>query len=305
MTTTADTSIEVKKQDISASVLKKINEFKEHGAIKIPADYSPENALKAAYLVLSDPRSNLLSKCTKESVANALLKMVVWGLSPLKKQCSFIPYGDKLECTPEYTGNVAMAKRYGGLKSIKANAIHAGDVFIFEIDNKTGKKRIVKHEQTLESISNKELQGAYAIVELADGTIDTYVMSMQQIKDSWNQGAMKGNSPAHKLFPDQMAEKTVINRACKLIIRTSDDAILSPDEEEDAKPDDAKLSDSIHKSTVEDISFEMIADSSPESAVIDSAENKGESVLNNDKRKEADNQKEVGDDSEDLFFNKQ
>lgn len=302
MTTTTDTSIEVKKQDISTAVLKKINEFKEHGALKIPADYSPENALKAAYLVLSDPRSNLLSKCTKESVASALLKMVVWGLSPLKKQCSFIPYGDKLECTPEYTGNVAMAKRYGGLKSIKANAIHAGDVFIFEIDNKTGKKRVVKHEQTLDSISNKELQGAYAIVELADGTIDTYVMSMQQIKDSWNQGAMKGNSPAHKLFPDQMAEKTVINRACKLIIRTSDDAILSPEEEEEeAKPDDAKLSDSIHKSPVEDISFEIV-DSSTN--VVDSAENKGESVLNNSKRNEPEIQKEEVNDSENLFFNK-
>ena len=300
MTTTAETSIEVKKQDISTAVLKKINEFKEHGALKIPADYSPENALKAAYLVLSDPRSNLLSKCTKESVASALLKMVVWGLSPLKKQCSFIPYGDKLECTPEYTGNVAMAKRYGGLKSIKANAIHAGDVFVFEIDNKTGKKRVVKHEQTLESISNKELQGAYAIVELVDGTIDTYVMSMQQIKDSWNQGAMKGNSPAHKLFPDQMAEKTVINRACKLIIRTSDDAILSPDEEE-AKSDDAKLSDSIHKSTVEDISFEIV-DSSTN--VSDSTENKGDGVLNNDKSKEPENKKEAESDSENLFFNK-
>lgn len=302
-TTTADTSIEVKKQDISTAVLKKVNEFKEHGALKIPADYSPENALKAAYLVLSDPRNNLLSKCTKESVASALLKMVVWGLSPLKKQCSFIPYGDKLECTPEYTGNVAMAKRYGGLKSIKANAIHAGDVFVFEIDNKTGKKRVVKHEQTLESISNKELQGAYAIVELADGTIDTYVMSMQQIKDSWNQGAMKGNSPAHKLFPDQMAEKTVINRACKLIIRTSDDAVLSPDEEEEeAKPDDAKLSDSIHKSPVEDISFEIV--DSPTS-VVDSAESNGEGVINNDKRKEAESKKEDASDSEDLFFNKQ
>lgn len=303
MTTTTETSIEVKKQDISTAVLKKVNEFKEHGALKIPADYSPENALKAAYLVLSDPRNNLLSKCTKESVASALLKMVVWGLSPLKKQCSFIPYGDKLECTPEYTGNVAMAKRYGGLKSIKANAIHAGDVFVFEIDNKTGKKRVVKHEQTLESISNKELQGAYAIVELADGTIDTYVMSMQQIKDSWNQGAMKGNSPAHKLFPDQMAEKTVINRACKLIIRTSDDAVLSPDEEEEeAKPDDAKLSDSIHKSPVEDISFEIV--DSPTS-VVDSAESNGEGVINNDKRKEAESKKEDASDSEDLFFNKQ
>ena len=124
---------------------------------------------------------------------------------------------------------------------------------------------------------------------------------MQQIKDSWNQGAMKGNSPAHKLFPDQMAEKTVINRACKLIIRTSDDAILSPDEEEEAKPDDAKLSDSIHKSPVEDISFEIV-DSSTN--VVDSAENKGEGVPNNDKRKETESQKEDASDSEDLFFNK-
>lgn len=52
------------------------------------------------------------------------------------------------------------------------------------------------------------------------------IMSIEQIKDSWNQGAMKGNSPAHKNFPDQMAMKTVINRACKPLIRTSNDAVL-------------------------------------------------------------------------------
>lgn len=49
-------------------------------------------------------------------------------------------------------------------------------------------------------------------------------MDMLQIKNAWNQGTMKGNSPAHKNFPDQMAIKTVINRACKKYANTTDDS---------------------------------------------------------------------------------
>jgi recombination protein RecT len=40
-------------------------------------------------------------------------------------------------------------------------------------------------------------------------------------------GKAKGQSPAHKNFPDQMAKKTVLSRAVKLIIDTSDDSALS------------------------------------------------------------------------------
>ena len=38
------------------------------------------------------------------------------------------------------------------------------------------------------------------------------------------QGATKGQSPAHRNFPQEMAKKTVIGRACKLFVSTSDDA---------------------------------------------------------------------------------
>ncbi|MDR3246061.1 MAG: recombinase RecT [Prevotellaceae bacterium] len=224
-------SVETVKKNISTVVLEKIEAFKATGELRLPKDYSAENALKSAYLILSDPRNNLLIKCTQNSVADALLKMVVWGLSPLKKQCDFIAYGDKLDCSIEYTGNIALARRYGYLKSIKANAVFAGDTFEFCIDPSTGLKKIIKHEQTLESVGSKEIKGAYAIFTLFDGTIDTEVMSISQIRDAWNQGAMKGNSPAHKNFPDQMAMKTVINRACKLIIRSSDDSVLFDDDE--------------------------------------------------------------------------
>ena len=53
---------------------------------------------------------------------------------------------------------------------------------------------------------------------------------MNQIRQAWEQGATKGQSPAHKRFPDQMAMKTAIGRACKLFISTSDDAGLFSDE---------------------------------------------------------------------------
>ena len=253
-----DQQLEVVKKDISAQVLAKVDTFQKSGELRIPKDYSPENALKSAYLILTDPRNNMLVKCTKESVANALLKMVVWGLSPLKKQCDFIPYGDKLECTPEYTGNIVLAKRYGNLKWIKGNAIFENDVFEFHVDAETGCKKIIKHEQSLESIGSKTLKGAYAIYQLEDGTTDVEVMSMIQIKDAWNQGPMKGNSPAHKNFPDQMAIKTVINRACKMLVRSSDDsALYTGDENDDISPIEREIN---QNANTEEISFVDVVD---------------------------------------------
>lgn len=218
------------KKDISVQVLAKIEQFQQAGELRLPDDYSPENALKSACLILSETKNAsgkfALEFCSKESIANALLKMVVWGLSPMKKQCDFIMYGDKLDCSIEYTGNIALAKRFGGLKDIKPRAVFEGDDFAFEVDPETGRSKLIKHLQTLASMGSKKVIGAYAILEMEDGSRDMEIMSIEQIKDSWNQGAMKGNSPAHKNFPDQMAMKTVINRACKPLIRTSNDAVL-------------------------------------------------------------------------------
>jgi len=223
------------KNDISSQVLSKIDAFQNSGELKLPKDYNVENALKSAYIILSDPKNNILAKCDKSSVAEALLKMVVYGVSPIKKQCYFIPYGEKLECSIAYAGNIAIAKRYGKLKSIKANAVFEADTFEFEVDQKTGLRKVTKHIQTLESVGSNKIKGAYAVYEMTDGTIDVEVMSITQIQAAWNQGGAKGNSPAHKNFADQMAIKTVINRACKLLISSSDDSVLyDPLDEENA-----------------------------------------------------------------------
>jgi recombination protein RecT len=235
METKTTTAVAEIKKDISAQVLSKIDAFQKSGELTLPKDYNPENALKSAYIILSDPKNNILEKCNKSSVAEALLKMVVYGVSPIKKQCYFIPYGDKLECSISYAGNIVTAKRYGNLKAIKGNAIFEGDDFEFQVDAQTGRRKVTKHIQTLESVGSNKIKGAYAVIELNDGTVDTEVMSITQIQASWNQGGSKGNSPAHRNFADQMAIKTVINRACKLLISSSDDSVLYDPLEDDDK----------------------------------------------------------------------
>jgi recombination protein RecT len=64
---TTNTPVAV-KNDISAQVLAKIDAFQNSGELKAPKD-NVENALKSAYIILSDPKNNILAKCDKSSIA--------------------------------------------------------------------------------------------------------------------------------------------------------------------------------------------------------------------------------------------
>lgn len=239
------TSIQ-KFENISEQVLSRIEQFQKDGSMILPKNYSVENHMKSAWLALQEVEDKehhkALQICTKESIANSLLDMVLQGLSVSKKQGYFIMYGNKLIFRRSYFGTIALAKRAGGMVSEPvANVIYDGDDFQYEIDPKTAKVAIVKHSQKLENIDNSKIKGAYALVTLADGTTQVTIMSMQQIRAAWGQGATKGNSPAHKNFAEEMAKKTVIGRACKAIINSSDDAWLYDGKEDDADSDKASI----------------------------------------------------------------
>lgn len=239
------TSIQ-KFENISEQVLSRIEQFQKDGSMILPKNYSVENHMKSAWLALQEVEDKehhkALQICTKESIANSLLDMVLQGLSVSKNQGYFIVYGNKLVFKRSYFGTIALAKRAGGMVSEPvANVIYEGDDFLYEIDPKTAKVAIVKHSQKLENIDNSKIKGAYALVTLADGTTQVTIMSMQQIRAAWGQGAMKGDSPAHKNFAEEMAKKTVIGRACKVIINSSDDAWLYDGKEDDADSDKASI----------------------------------------------------------------
>lgn len=215
------------EKNITDNVLARLNEFEKQGTINLPSTYSAPNALKSAYLILKETNKDgkcVLETCTKESIANSLLNMCIQGLSPVKKQCYFIPYGNQLKLSKSYLGNIAATKRLKGVKDVFAEIIYEGDEFEYEIDLETGLKKIIKHEQNFMNIDITKIKGAYAVIIREDEPNYVEVMNINQIKNSWNQGSMKGQSGAHKNFTDQMCKKTVINRACKNFLDTSDDS---------------------------------------------------------------------------------
>lgn len=221
----------VKQPTVTDTVLNRVEQLRELGEIKIPEGYEVANALKSAHLILSDMKVKVdnvekpvLEVCTRESIYNSLFDMVVQGLSPMKKQGAFIAYNGKLQWQREYHGNIALAKRFSGMKDIVANVIYTNDKFEYSIDPATGRKQVLKHEQAIENIDENEIRGAYATIIMPDGVTNTEVMTMKQIEASWNQGYAKGNSQAHKSFRSEMCKKTVINRACKILINSSSDA---------------------------------------------------------------------------------
>jgi recombination protein RecT len=225
-------STQIKKftEDTVGSVLAKVAQFTSEGGLKLPENYSAENSLRSAFLILQETvdmnKRPALEVCTKESIANALLDTVLQGLSPLKKQCYYVVYGNKLIMQRSYMGTMAVAKRVANIKETVAIAIYEGDVFEYSFDFQTGRKNITKHEQKFENIKPQKVKGAYAIAIYNDGTTDAEVMNMDQIRVSWEMGKAKGNSPAHLKFPDEMAKKTVVSRLLKTKIGSSDDSDL-------------------------------------------------------------------------------
>lgn len=217
------------ERNISDVVLTRVKEMKETGDITFPPNYSYTNALKSAQLILTETLDNnsvpVLQSCSKASICNSLLDMVIQGLSPAKKQCYFVPYGGKLQLMKSYLGNIAATKRLKDVKDVFANVIYKGDVFEYKLNLNNGLIEIEKHEQKFENIGN-EILGAYAVVVREGQPNYIEVMNMEQIENAWKQGKAykSGKSKAHINFKDEMVKKTVINRACKRFVNTSDDS---------------------------------------------------------------------------------
>lgn len=227
----ASTAISMIEKNISDNILNRVMKLESENGLQFPKNYSYANALKSAWLVLQNTfdknKVPVLKSCNKESIANSLLDMVIQGLSPAKKQCYFIAYGNQLTLRRSYMGTVAVTKRLAGIKDVFANVVYKGDIFEYKIDPQTGLKEIVTHDQSFENIDVKNITGAYAIVLREKEPAFVEIMTIDQIKKAWAMGSSYASeSTTHADFAEEMAKKTVINRACKMFFNTSDDSDL-------------------------------------------------------------------------------
>ncbi len=227
-----DKQIIVKEEkNITDNVLNKIHQFQSNGQIYFPNNYSPENALKSAWLKLQEVKDKngklALEVCTQPSIANALLNMVIQGLNPMKNQCYFILFGNQLTLMRSYFGSIAVAKQFGEIKEITAEVIYEGDKVETQINK--GKTTILSHTRSFENINKAKIIGAYATIIYINDAEESIIMTIDQIKTSWKKSKLnpENKDSTHSQFTEDMCKRTVINKICKYYINTKDDSNLN------------------------------------------------------------------------------
>ncbi len=215
-------------------------EMVENKVFDIPENYSYKNAIQSARYLITKPIESgpnkgkaIIDICTPQSILKTIMEMAQKGLNPDKKQCYFIPYGNVCTLSISYQGNVALAKRGGeDIGEVYGYAVYKDDVLNFSFNPQRGVFEIESYQPDISNWTKSGIAGAFAVITDRAGDVRyTEYMTMEQIKDSWAMGGAKGNSPAHKNFPDQQAIKTVKSRAVKSFVNTSDDSeIVSNDD---------------------------------------------------------------------------
>ena len=119
-----------------------------------------------------------------------------------------------------YFGTVKTIKQLQDIKDVVANVVYEGDELEIAVEN--GRKKLVKHVTDWRN-ADKPIIAAYCIISKNDGDEFFEIMTKAQIDKSWSKAKTKN---VQIDFPDQMAMRTVINRAAKLFINTSDDSDL-------------------------------------------------------------------------------
>jgi len=261
------------KKDVVDVVEKKVNQFLERGELHLPPNYSPHNAMKSAWLILQNTvdknKKPALQVCTRDSIANSLLDMVVQGLNPAKKQGYFIVFGNQLVFLRSYFGTMAVTKQVTNAKDIYAEVVYQGDEFEYKIER--GRKYVTNHAQKLENVDKNNIVAAYCTIVFDDRPEYTEIMTMDQIKQAWKKSQMyrENGNGTHQQFTEEMAKKTVINRTCKAYINSSNDSSLVLDRfnRADEIAEEAKFEEEVQANAngeVIDVEGEVTDDNEPD-----------------------------------------
>lgn len=190
------------------------------GGLVMPEGYTILNAVTSATLKLQEIKDKNFKTledgiCTPVSIATALKSMLTKGEDIAQGHGYFIIRGNQLCYDESYLGCLHRIYRDTNVTRVNAQVVYEGDDFQFTSDK--GEYRILKHDSSLANINLTKIVGAYAIVFVGDKVKHVEIMNMDMIRKAW---AMSKN-PNGKIFtdyPDQMAKRTVIKRACKVIL---------------------------------------------------------------------------------------
>lgn len=207
----------INQKNVSDIIINQFSALAERGELKFPKNYNVGNELKLAYLQITQDAKKM--SCNPNSIAQALMDLVLLGLQIEKTQAYFITYGNQLKLFKSYFGEVACMEQADLVVPGSTNAIviYKGDEVVEEIIN--GQRVIVSHKTNFLNRDN-EILGAYAITTLKNGTIKYEIMTKKEIDKSWSK-TTNANNKVQAEFPQEMAKRTVLRRLSKMVFNTS------------------------------------------------------------------------------------
>jgi recombination protein RecT len=250
----APSAIALVKRDVIDVVAARVQELVSNGQLELPENYAVGSALMSWWLALqvaeTKDREPVLQACTRESIANATLEMVVLGLTPAKKQCYPIAYGATLCCQRSYFGDEAVLRRVRpDVAHVWAEIIYKSDTIKWRI--RGGRRTVEEHIQDEANVGGLDkIAGCYVVIEDVDGEVlDCTRMTIAEIKTSWKKSKTYGKGDTfHTEQPDQACKRTVIRRAAKRLVNSSDDSYLKRAiERSELSAAEAEMSDEIEQ----------------------------------------------------------
>jgi recombination protein RecT len=193
-----------KNQDRSIKALINSDAVKAQIARALPAHITPDRFLRVATTALL--KTPKLAECSQESFMKAMLDCSSLGLEPDGRRCHLVPYGKDVQLIVDWKGLIELAKRSGEVVSWKAETVKEKDHFEWVNGE-------VSHSVNWRQ-DRGSLQAVYSIAKMANGEIDTEVMTLAEVEAIRKRSKASGSGPWVTDF-EEMAKKTVIRRHSK------------------------------------------------------------------------------------------
>lgn len=211
------------------TVLKKMSSALEERMLEAGMDVEAVKR-EMSFANQSFSRDQYLQKCSKESLAAAVINIANVGLTlnPISGESALIARYNKgqYEATlmPMYKGLVKLLMANGNVKAINTQLVYENDTF--ELDLSKTDNPVTVHKPCLRKSQRGELLGAYSIATLSNGAKQAEWMDIEEIhairnsSDSWKNEKGRKYSPWAN-FEGEMVRKTVLKRITKYLPRNN------------------------------------------------------------------------------------
>ena len=195
-----------------------LNSLLQSKLAALPKDFNQTRFMQNTMAALAMIKPEKLTQLAPATITRTILKGAILGLDFLNKECYAIPYGNELNFQTDYKGERKLVKKYSIKPVIDfySKVVREGDVFEVGIDH--GKQYITFNPKPF---SDKEIIGAFAVVNYKDGSMDYEEMSkkaIEHVRDSYSKKDQKGNfSKMWRESFDEACRKTVSRRLAKQI----------------------------------------------------------------------------------------